>query len=691
LQLERSANHKAVAAARIDEREPTAAPPGDPRLNRLYAGETTPVSTREAFRLLVWSWRFVREHRRLLLLKCLFAFLGLGFFLLTPWPLKIIIDNVIDGRPLTGIAAEILDPITANNRMLLLAVLAAILVVSAIVIGMVGDNTPRLSTRVPNGGLDQAGFTANDANDGWSLWNGVFGYLEAALTLDLTQRINQSARVAIYERFLQSPLAVYSDQKIGDAVFRVMHDTAAIGAVLYNGVFAPCMAAVTFVLTIVVLWAEFRSEPLIPILAASLLPIVAIGASVFGELIRAQSQEMRERGSSVIAAFEERLAHVHLIKAFGQEEREKRAIDAASRDSYRATLKMIAIFCAMLLVLIPAGGALVVVAIFHLMLEVIHGRITLGDVTLLAGYLGLLMTPMGVIGGTWAGLQIPVAGLRRIHSVLETLGEPAMQANSVDLGGPLHELELRGLTIGYDQTAPVLEDVSIKLRSGEIAAIAGPSGCGKTTLIYALPRFIEPSAGTILANGKDTSHAAASMRRRIGFVFQQESLFSATIADNIRYGNPAAAQDEVRRAAEMAGAAEFINHLPRGYDTMLGRRGARLSVGQKQRIAIARALLRNPDVLVLDEPTAPLDADGEAGLLLTLREIARHRIVLLVTHRPRMLAACDRVFFIHDRTVSAAGSHHNLIRACASYRAYLKDVEAGFPPETATNAAAGAG
>jgi ATP-binding cassette subfamily B protein len=660
----------AVATQRV----PGAAP-RDTRANQLYAGEVPPLSAREAFDLLVWSWRFIREHRRLLIVKCLLAFSGLSFFLLTPWPMKIIIDNVIDGHPLTGIAATLLGPIAGHNRMLLLAVLAIILVITTILIGMVGDNTPGLDTNVRGSGLDQAGFNANAANEGWSLWNGLFGYLEAAVTLVLTQRINQSVRVAIYERFLRSPLAVHSDQKIGDAVFRVMHDSASIGAVLYSGVLAPAMAAATFVLTLAVLWAQFRSEPLIPILAALMLPVVAIGASMFGGWLRRQGQEMRERGSDVMAAFEERIAHVHLIKAFGQEEKERRAIDAASWVSYRATLKMVAIFCAMLLVLIPLGGGLVMLATYHLMMEVINGRITLGDLTLLGGYLGLLMTPMGVIGGTWAALQIPITGLRRIHSVIESLGEPALQANALDSPGPINELELLGVAVGYDRAAPLLQDVSIKLRSGELAAIAGPSGCGKTTLIYTLPRFIEPFAGTILANGKDTSHAAAAMRRRIGFVFQQEALFSATIADNIRYGNPAAAPDEVHRAAEMAGAAEFVERFPLGYETMLGRRGARLSVGQKQRIAIARALLRDPDVIVLDEPAAPLDPAGEAGLLATLREIAKEKIVLLVTHRAATLAACDRVFFIHERTLSPSSSHQKLLRTCAPYRAYLAEME----------------
>lgn len=236
-------------------------------------------------------------------------------------------------------------------------------------------------------------------------------------------------------------------------------------------------------------------------------------------------------------------------------------------------------------------------------------------------------------------------------------------------------MDFRGVAIGYGGLN-VLSGVSMSLHAGEMIALAGPSGCGKTTLIYSIPRFIEPSAGAISFDGVDSRQVApATLRKRVGFVFQQESLFSTTIAANIRYGDPVASDAEVRAAAAMAGAAEFIEHLPEGYQTMLGRRGARLSVGQKQRIAIARALLCRPEIMVLDEPTAPLDPTSESGLIDTLRALSRDRIVLIVAHRPDTLAACDRVFFVHGGTVSKPGSHRELLASDAAYRAYLAHTE----------------
>jgi ABC-type multidrug transport system fused ATPase/permease subunit len=210
------------------------------------------------------------------------------------------------------------------------------------------------------------------------------------------------------------------------------------------------------------------------------------------------------------------------------------------------------------------------------------------------------------------------------------------------------------------------------LRAGELVALAGPSGCGKTTLIYSIPRFLEPVAGAIEFDGTDSrSVAPDAIRERVGFVFQQESLFSVSIDDNIRYGSANASEVQVREAAQMAGAAAFIEQLPDGYSTMLGRRGARLSVGQKQRIAIARALLRRPEIMVLDEPTAPLDPGSESDLIKTLRALARDRIVIIVAHRADTLAACDRVLFVHGGTMAASGTHENLLATCAPYRAYL--------------------
>lgn len=653
----------------------------DSRASELYAGERHSLTVGEAFRLLVKIWRFISAHRRLLLIKCALAIGSLTFFLLVPWPVKIVIDNVIDGRPLTGIPARVLLPITGGDRVLLLTAVALFLAAGTILAGLSGDDPTPLGTDVDSAGLDQAGITANQTNDGWSLWNGLFGLWETYATLELSQRINQDVRTAIYQRFLRSPLGLYGDQKIGDAVFRVMYDSAAVTAVFYRGVLAPIMSSVMFILAMAVVTAQFSNEPLIPILAALTLPAVAIISGLFGRFLRDQAQRMRERGSDVMAAFEERLAQVQLIKAYGTEERETRAVDAASWDSFGASLRFVVIVLVMIAVLAPGVGLFVILGLYHLMKEVIANRITLGDVVLLGGYGRSLGRPMRVIGSTWVELQGPIAGLRRVHSVLDRLDEDQRPAAGAADPGRISRLEFRDVAIAYDGAEPVVSAISFTLRAGELAALAGASGTGKTTLICSIPRFFEPCAGAIYANGIDVRNIQLGLlRSRVGFVFQQEALFSRSIADNIRYGAPDASDEDVREAARGAGAAEFIGKLPQGYATILGRRGARLSVGQKQRIAIARALIRKPEVLILDEPTAPLDPGSEAGLMHTLRELAKDRIVTIVAHRPDTLAKCDRVVFMQDGTLIASGTHDELARTCPAYREYLSVTRAEMPP-----------
>src|SRR5579863_4781156 len=403
---------------------PDVAAQPDSRANLLYATEQAELTWREAWRILVKSWPFVSRYPRLVAIKCALVFVSLTFFLMTPWPLKIVIDNVIDGQPLTGVPAAILTPLVGSSRSGLLFAVTVFLLLTVVLIGMVHGEAQALGTNVNSGGLDQTGITANDANDGGSLWNGLFGYLESRVTIDLTQRMNQSLRTAIYERFLRSPLALYADQKIGDAVFRVMYDSASIGPVFYRGVLAPVMSIVMFVMAMIVLSAQFSSQPVIIVVAILFLPVVAVGSSLFGRALRNQSQSMRESGSDVMAAFEERVAQVQLIKAFGQESRETAAVDAASWQSFRSTLRMLAIVFVMVIVIAPLGCALVGYSFYYLMMQVIAGRMTLGDIVLLAGYGSMLANPMSIIGSTWASVQASVAGLRRVHSVLDNLAEP---------------------------------------------------------------------------------------------------------------------------------------------------------------------------------------------------------------------------------------------------------------------------
>jgi ATP-binding cassette, subfamily B, bacterial len=641
----------------------------------LYAGERTALTFDEALQVLTKGWRFFAAHRRLVIIKTVIAISSMLLLLATPWPMKIIIDNVIDGHPLTGVAAHILLPLVGTDRIALLTVIVGFLFFTAIMGGISGDRSVPLNTDTGSGGLDQAGASGDAANNGWSAWNGILGWFETQITLDLTQRVNQDLRTAIYKHFLGSPLQLYDEQKIGDAVFRVMNDSAGVGEIFYRGVLRPLMALTMFIGALVVITTKFRGEPMIPIGCALVMPLVAIVGTFFSRVFRSRAQTMRERGSDIMATFEERLANVQLIKAFGAEAHETRNVDSASWASYTATLKLVAFIALMIAIVAPPILLMIIVGLNHLFGEVIDHRLSLGDVVLILSYAMMLGGPATDLGATWVGLQEPIAGLRRVFSVLDRPNEDVSGDAAVDLG-KISQVELRNVSIAYEGGAPVVRDISFELRKGELIALAGPSGTGKTTIISSIPRFIAPCAGEILINETDTRRIPLdALRSRIGFVFQQEALFARSIADNIRYATPDASDERMREAARLAGAGEFIAALPQQFDTMLGRRGARLSVGQKQRIAIARALIRAPEVLVLDEPTAPLDPVAEAALMRTLRDLARDRIVLIVAHRSSALSICDRIVFVAEGTMIAMGPHEELRRTCARYREYLSVAE----------------
>src|SRR5690242_1309083 len=379
-------NDVATGVSRNGALAGAAVPGADSRANDLYAGERHSLGFREAMRVVLRSWPYIAAHRRLVILKTCIALFSMTFFLITPWPAKIVIDNVIDGHPLSGLPARILLPIAGTNRVTLLTVVMLILLVTVLLAGASADRPSGVDARVQSGGLDQASFTANDANNGWSLWTGLLGLFEVWITLDLTQRVNQDLRVKVYERFLRSPLGLFGDQKIGDAVFRVMHDSAGVAEVFYSGVLAPLLSLVMFAMALTVLSLQFSNEPAIPIAAACILPVVALGSALFARLFRDQVQRMREQGSNVMAVFEERLAHVHLIKAYGTETRETQAVDAASWESYRATLRMVIYIMVSILILVPALGYINLRVLYGLMNQVIDKRITLGDVILLISY-----------------------------------------------------------------------------------------------------------------------------------------------------------------------------------------------------------------------------------------------------------------------------------------------------------------
>jgi ABC-type multidrug transport system fused ATPase/permease subunit len=304
---------------------------------------------------------------------------------------------------------------------------------------------------------------------------------------------------------------------------------------------------------------------------------------------------------------------------------------------------------------------------------VIEGELSRGDFILLFTYYLILAFACIELGALWLRVQEAAAGLSRVFFLMdlpseqETEGAPALPRLA-------REVRIEDAHFAWPDGTPALRGVSLELRPGQLMALVGPAGAGKTTIAYLVPRFVEPHAGRVCFDGADVrAFSRGSLRSQVSFVFQETALFDATIEENLRLAKPDASDTELRRAARTAGADEFIRALPQGYQTPLGRSGGKLSVGQRQRLAIARALVRDPRVLILDEPTSALDPETERRLVEALREASRDRAVLVITHRLSTVRHADHIAFVEAGRIVERGSHEELMALPAgAYRRFVE-------------------
>ena len=311
---------------------------------------------------------------------------------------------------------------------------------------------------------------------------------------------------------------------------------------------------------------------------------------------------------------------------------------------------------------------------------VITGDWTLGSLLAFLAYLGYVYGPARYLATANLQLQSATAALERVSVLFDIVPEESGLGIPVErLSG---EVEFRQVSFSYDDQEPVLEEVSCLIRPGERVAIVGPSGVGKTTMISLILRFYQPTRGEIWFDGRPASeYELASLRRRIGYVSQSILLLSGTIGENVRYGNPEASQAQVEGAARAAGIHGFITSLPEGYDSAVGERGVNLSQGQAQRLAIARALVKDPDILVLDEPTSALDSTVERSIFETLPGLVRDKTLFVVAHRLSTVQDSDRILLLNEKRLVAMGTHQELLEDNDYYRSLVANQQIISQPD----------
>ena len=637
--------------------------------------------TRETLGLIARSLVFVWPYRKLIAVKLALSLVGVSVVLILPWPLKILVDHVVMGMPVgtaptpyPPYAQPLLDLMVGLTPFQIVWAIVGISLVGIVLIGAFGQGaaSDRAEGELAEG-LDTATKSENQANVSDSRVSGLLGLFEYRYQLRATHRINHDLRSMLYRRLMALPMTRFADSSIGDAVYRVMYDTPSISRVCYDILVTPLVSVYAMGVIIWTTQYSFSVLPSVIAMAWLAAPMVLGTTLLMTGITRRRSIASRQAGATTTATVEEGMSNIAAVQSLGATARQRESFAADSAQSFRRFRG----YELMNLLLAALQGAVILGLTFYVFYDVanaiIDARMSAGDYAVLYGFFLQIAITAGALGALWFNLQNSVAGMKRVFDVID-MRVDADHHGARRLPGAARRVALEDVSFRYPDGTLALDGVSIEGRVGEMIALVGTTGAGKSTLAYTLPGFIRPTAGRVLLD--DTDLAALSVdcvRDNVAFVFQEPIVFDDTVASNIGMGNPAASAAEQEAAARTAGALDFIEALPEGFRTRLGQGGATLSVGQKQRLAIARGLVSRAPVLVLDEPTAALDPETENALVAALQGERQKRLLIVIAHRLSTIRSADRIVFIESGRIVETGSHDALMRRPdGAYRRFVE-------------------
>ncbi len=496
---------------------------------------------------------------------------------------------------------------------------------------------------------------------------GIFQFLTRWIVIGVSREIEFDLRNDLFRHLEGLSYSYYQRTRTGDIMARATNDLNAVRMLLGPAIM---YSANTIVFTAGALAFMLSISPKLTLYAFLPLPIVSITIQHFGRLIHERFEKIQAMFSDISARAQENFSGARVIRAYVQEEAEIAGFETANQEYIKRSLKLVRLMGMLWPTLETMLGLAIVLVLWLGGREVISGRITVGGFVAFNTYMVQLTWPIIALGWVINIFQRGTASMGRINEILVEKSEiedseaikAAVATGSSSLPEQiLGEIEFRHLNFSYDST-PVLCDINLRIPAGSSLAIVGPTGSGKTTLVNMIPRIYDAEPGTVLIDGISVrDYPIAGLRRNLGFVPQETFLFSETVRENIAFGKESASDEEVRSAAMAASIADEIEGFPEQYRTLVGERGITLSGGQKQRTAIARAIIRNPRILILDDALSSVDTHTEDKILNHLREIMRGRTTIFISHRVSTVRNADRIAVLHAGQIVELGTHDELV------------------------------
>ena len=578
--------------------------------------------------------QLVRPYRGTLFIILIAMIVETTMSLAAPWPLKVIIDNVAGGHRLPLWLRDMLGAALGNESKMHIALLAGI---AAVLIAAIGA---------------------------------IAGYIDSYFTESAGQYVAHDLRVRTFHHLQRLSLGYYDTHQIGNLLSTITTDVQTIQNFASSSMLGILVDTLTLVSMLALMfWLNWRFT----LVVLGVTPFLLFFVFRFKKAIKRATHAVRNEQANIVTVVQQALESMPVIKAFdGQKIEEDQLINVSSA-TVRAALAARRIKS----LLAPMVSATVALCTAVVMWQgsylILAGGMTIGALTVYLSYLTKFFKPVKDLATTTNAIAQAAVGVERIRMVLEADAIIPECEDAIEPRNIKGEIIFQNVAFAYPDNPPVLKDVSFFVKPGQRVGIVGPTGGGKSTIVSLIPRFYDVIAGKVGIDGHDVrEYKLHPLRDHIGYVLQDTVLFHGTILENIAFGRPSATHAEVAEAARLANAHEFIARMPHGYDTMVGERGLTLSGGQRQRIGIARVIVRNNPILLLDEPTAALDAESERVVMDALERLMKGRTVLTIAHRLATIRDADQIVVIAAGVVAENGTHHQLVARNGIYAALYR-------------------